>query len=115
MENTETKNRLQNVARETAESAKKVGGRIRAFAGDAADASRRWAQRGGEVLSDSAEFATLQVRQGMVRRRLDRAYLELGRSVYAAHEKGEEADPLAEIPAVRAALDRVRETAKSLS
>jgi hypothetical protein len=114
METTETKNTIQTAAKETAGSARKVGGKLRTLAGSAADSSIRWAKRSGETLSDGAEFATGQVKQGMVRRSLDRACLQLGRAVYAAHEKGEAAGPLLEAPEVRAALERVKEVADNL-
>lgn len=114
MENPETKSKIQTAARETAESARKVGDKLRSFAGDAADSSRRWVRRSGEALSEGAEFATLQVKQSVVRRRLDRAYQELGRAVYAAHEKGEDAGPIVEIAEIRAALEQVKMAAGDL-
>jgi hypothetical protein len=114
METTETKNTIQTAAKETAESARKVGGKLQALAGSTADSSRRWARRFGEMLSGGARVATLQANQRVLRTRVDRAYRELGRAVYAAHEKGEEAGPLIEFPPVRAALEQVKEFAEDL-
>jgi len=114
METTETKNTIQTAAKETAESARKVGGKLQTLAGNAADSSRRWAKRCGEMLSGGAGFATHQANQRVLQTRLHRAYRELGRVLYAAHEKGEEAGPLIEIPEVRAALDRVKEVVENL-
>jgi hypothetical protein len=114
MDNTETKSTIENAAREAAESARKAGGKLRTLAVGAADSSRRWAKRSGEALSDGAEFATLQVKQSMGQRRLDRAYLQLGRAVYAAHQKGAEAGSLVDAPEVRAALAKVKEAAENL-
>jgi hypothetical protein len=114
METTETKNTIQTAARETAESARKVGGKLQAIAGSAAGSSRHWARRCGEMLSGGARFATLQANQRVLRTKVDRAYRELGRAVYAAHEKGEEAGPLIAFPPVRATLQQVKEFAENL-
>ena len=51
METTETKNAIQTAANETAASARKVGGKLRTLAGSAADSSKRWARRCGDMLS----------------------------------------------------------------
>ena len=66
------------------------------------------------MLSGGAGFATLQANQRVLRMKLDRAHRELGRVLYAAHEKCEEAGPLIELPEVRAALERVKEVAENL-
>jgi hypothetical protein len=114
METTETKNTIETAAKDTAESARKVGGKLQALAVSAADSSSRWARRCGEMLSGGARFATLQANQRVLRTRVDRAYRELGRAVYAAHEKGEGTGPLIEFPPVRAALDQVKQFAENL-
>ena len=114
METTETKNTIQTAAKETTESARKVGGKLQTLAGSATDSSRRWAKRCGEMLSGGAGFATHQANQRVLQTRLHRAYRELGRVLYAAHEKGEEAGPLVEFPPVRAALEQVKEFAENL-
>jgi hypothetical protein len=50
----------------------------------------------------------------VLRAKLDRAHRELGRAVYAVHEKGDEAGPLIESPPVRATLEQVKEFAENL-
>jgi hypothetical protein len=114
METTETKSTVQTAARETAESARKVGGKLRAFAGNAADSSSRWAKRCGEMLSKGGRRATLQAQQRVLQAKLDRAHRDLGRAVYAAHEKGGDSDGLVEAPEVQAALTQVKAAAESL-
>ena len=59
METTETKNTIQAATRETTESARKFGARLRTLAGGAADSSRRWVKRCGEAVSKGAQFTTL--------------------------------------------------------
>lgn len=113
MENTETKSTIQTAARETAESARKLGGKLRTLAGNAADSSRRWARRGGEALSDGARVAALQANQTTVRRSLGRAYEQLGRAVYALHGK-EGGSPFTEAPELQAALQQVKEAKATL-
>lgn len=115
METTETKNTIQTAARETAESARKFGGKLRTLAGGAADSSRRWARRCGEALSNGAQFTTLQANQRVLQTKLDRAHRDLGRAVYAVHEKGGDSGPLIEAPEVQAALMRVEEVAENLN
>jgi hypothetical protein len=113
MENTETKTTIQTAARETAESARKLGGKLRTLAGNAANSSRRWARRGGEALTDGARFAALQANQATVRRSLGRAYEQLGRAVYGLHGK-EGGSPLTEVPELQAALQQVKEAKATL-
>ena len=114
MENNETRGDIQTAARKTTESARKVGDKLRAFAGAAADLSRRWAARGGEAISRGARLTTLQANQRVLRARLDRAYRELGRAAYAAHEKGEEAGHPPEPPERQAALQQVKDAEAAL-
>ena len=114
METTETRNTIQTTVKETTESARKVGGKLQALAGKTAESSRRWANRCGEMLSGGAGFATHRANQHVLQARLHRAYRELGRVLYAAHEKGEESGPLIEVPEVRAALERVKQMAENL-
>ena len=114
METTETKNTIQTAARETAESARKVGGKLRTLAGSAADSSRRWARRCGDMLSAGGRLASLQAQQRVLQTKLDRAHRELGRAVYALHEKEGEASPFAQAPEVRAALEQVKEVEEKL-
>jgi hypothetical protein len=113
METTETKSTIQTAAKETAESARKVEGKLQALAGSAADSSRRWARRCGEMLSGGARFTTLQANQRVLRTKLDRAHRELGRVVYATHERGEQAIS-AEPPEHQAALQLVKEAKAAL-
>jgi hypothetical protein len=113
MENTETKSAIQTAAKETAQSARKLGGRLRALADNAADSSRRWARRAGGGLSDGARFAALQANQTTVRRRLGRAYEQLGRAVYALHGK-EGGSPFTEDPELQAALQQIKEAKAAL-
>jgi hypothetical protein len=115
MEETETvtKSAIQTAARETAASAKKLGGKLRTLAGSAADSSRRWATRCGEALSTGARFAALQAQQTRERRSLGRAHQELGRAVYALHG-GNGGVPLAEAPELQAALQQVKEAEAAL-
>jgi hypothetical protein len=114
METTETKNTIQTATKESAESARKVGAKLRALAGNAAGSSRIWAKRFGEMFSDGARFTTLQANHRVLRTRLDRAHRELGRVVYATHEKGEHASHFAEPPEHQAALQRVEEAKAAL-
>jgi hypothetical protein len=114
METTETKSAVQTAAKETAESARKVGDKLRTLAGSAADSSRRWAKRCGEALSGGARIATLQANQRVLRARMDRAYRELGRAVYAAQEKGEQPSALADSPELQAAMHQVKEAEANL-
>jgi hypothetical protein len=108
METTETKSTIQAAASETAASVRKIGGKLRTLAGSAADSSIRWARRSGEALSNGARFTTLQANHRVLRTKLDRAHRELGRVVYATHERGEQ--PIsAEPPEHQAALQRVEE------
>jgi hypothetical protein len=109
METTETKNVIQTAARETAESARKVGGKLRTLAGSAADSSKRWARRCGDMLSAGGRLATLQGQQRVLQTKLDRAHREVGRAVHAAYGKEGEASPFAQAPEVRAALEQVKE------
>jgi hypothetical protein len=113
MENTETKSTIQNAAKGTAESARKLGGKLRVLAGNAADSSRRWAKRASGRLSDGARFATLQASQTTARRSLGRAYEQLGRAVYALHGK-EGGSPFTEAPELQAALQQVKEAQAAL-
>jgi hypothetical protein len=113
METTETKNTIQTAARETAESARKVGGKLRTLAGSAADSSRRWARRCGEMLSGGARFTTLQANHRVLRARMDRAHRELGRVVYAALERGEQPNS-AVPPEHHTALQQVKEAKAAL-
>lgn len=113
MEKTETKSTIQTAARETAESARKVGGELRTLAGIAADSSRRWAKRFGEALSDGARFAALEAKQTRLRRSLGRAHEELGRAMYALRGK-EGGGPFAEAPELQAALQQVKEAEATL-
>ena len=114
MENTETKSVIQTVASETAESARKLGGKLRRLAESAADTSVTWARHCGEGISYGTQFAALQAEQPALRRKLDRAHRELGRAVYAAYGKGDQASGFAEAPGVRAALQRVEEAEATL-
>jgi hypothetical protein len=114
MENTETKSAIQNAASETAESARKVGGKLRAFAGSAADASTRWAKRCGEMLTEGGRRATLQTQQRVLQTKLDRAHRELGRTVHALLDKGEAAVSLTEAPQFLGALEKAKEMAANL-
>jgi hypothetical protein len=113
MENTETKSVFRTAERETAESARRVGGKLRTLVGDAADSSRRWARRCGEAFSDGARLVALQAKQTRARRGLGRAYERLGRAVYALHGK-EGGGPLAEAPELGAALQEVKEAEATL-
>ena len=65
------------------------------------------------MLSGSARFTTLQANHRVLRTKLDRAHRELGRVVYATHEKGEQANS-AEPPEHQAALQRVEEAKAAL-
>jgi hypothetical protein len=114
METTETKNAIETAATGISESARKAGGKLRTVADRASDSSRRWARRCGEMLSKGAHLTTLQANQRVLGTKLDRAYRELGRAVYAAHEKGEEVGPLIEFAPVRATLEQVKEFAENL-
>lgn len=114
MENAEAKSKVKTTARQAAESAGKLGDRLRTIARDAAGSSGRWARRSGEAISEGAGAASLQVKREMARRKRDRTYRELGRAVYAAHEKGEDGGSIAENPEVRAALEQVEEATRQL-
>ena len=114
METNETKSSTQTPASETAESARKVGGRLRAFAGTAADTSTRWAKRCGEMLTEGGRRATLQTQQRVLQTKLDRAHRELGRTVYALLDKGEAAVALTEAPQFLDALEKARQMAANL-
>jgi hypothetical protein len=115
MENSETKSAIQTAARETTESAGKLGERLRKAAAGAADSSVRAAKRCGEILSRSARLTTLQANQRVLQTRLNRAYRELGRAVYLAHGKGEQASALGEAPELQGALQQVKEAEASCS
>ena len=113
METTETKNTIQTTARETAESARKLGGKLRMLAGSSADTSRRWAKRCGDMLSGGARFTTLQANHRVLRARMDRAHRELGRVVYATLERGEQ--PNSAVPLEHhTALQRVKQAKAAL-
>jgi nucleotide-binding universal stress UspA family protein len=114
METTETKNTIQTAAREAAESARKVGGKLRTLAGSAADSSRRWARRCGDMLSAGGRLATLQTQRRVLQTKLDRAHRDVGRAVHAVYAKEGEANPFAEVPEVRVALEQVREIEEKL-
>jgi len=113
METTETKNTIQTAARETAESARKIGGRLRMLAGSSADTSKRWAKRCGEMLSGGARFTTLQANHRVLRARMDRAHRELGRVLYATLERGEQPNS-AVPPEHHTVLQRVKEAKAAL-
>lgn len=115
METTETKSTIQTAATQTADSARKVGGNLRRLADGVAGFSGRWARRCGEAVSNGAQLATLQANQRVLRTRLDRAYRELGRAVYAAHGKGEEAGHSPETPERQAAIQQVKEADAALA
>jgi hypothetical protein len=115
MENSETKSTIQTAARETTESARKLGERLQKVAAGAADSSVRAARRCGEILSRRARLTTLQANQRVLQTRLNRAYRELGRAVYLAQGKGEQASALAEAPELQAALQQVKESEATFS
>jgi hypothetical protein len=115
METTETKNTIQTAARETAESARKIGGKLRMLAGSSADTSRRWVKRCGEMLSAGGRVATLQAQQRVLQAKLDRAHREVGRAVHGMYGKEGEDSPFAEAPEVRAALERAKEIEEKLN
>jgi hypothetical protein len=109
METTETKNAIQTAANETAASARKVGGKLRTLAGSAADSSKRWARRCGDMLSAGGRLATLQAQQRVLQTKLDRAHRDVGRAVHALYGNVDEASLFAKAPEVRAALAQVKE------
>jgi hypothetical protein len=114
METTETKSAIQTAAKETTESARKVGEKLRTLAGGATDSAKRWGKRCGEMLSKGARLTTLQANQRVLQTKLDRTYRELGCAVYAVHGK-EEHDSLAGTPEIEAALRQVEEAESSLN
>jgi hypothetical protein len=114
MESTETKSAVQTAARETAESARKVGGKLRTLADSAADSSKRWARRCGDMLSAGGRLATLQANQRVLQTKLDRAHREVGRAVCAFRASGADTSSFAEAPEVREALAQVEEIEEKL-
>jgi hypothetical protein len=115
METIDKKSTIETAATQSADSARGFKGNLRRLADGVADFSGRWARRCGEAVSNGAQLATLQANQRVLQTRLDRAYRELGRAVYAAHEKGDEAGDSPETPERQAALQRVKEAEAALA
>jgi hypothetical protein len=115
METTDEKSTNETAATQSADSARGFGGNLRRLADGVAEFSGRWASRCGEAVSGGARLATLQANQRVLQTRLDRAYRELGRAVYAAQEKGEEAGDSPETPERQSALQKVKEAEAALA